>query len=232
MRIITVCRLYCTNVQYAGAVGTPRTSGHCSRLVAFRAGIVSCQPTWHHPRFRGSWVMVMALAAMHAKYVQPPNQEPEGRKDTYCSAAGGTATTVLPPLKKAILWRCTRAPFLVCTARLLLFFFLGGGGGGGGAPQGGAYAPKMGGVSGCAIASAPQLPIFLFFSPFYDTNLLLDPRNFNCAFGPYARRHRLWRRGNTARRHSLWRRAVTWQHRLRLTWHRRGRRGLVARRPT
>jgi hypothetical protein len=132
MRIITVCRLYCTNVQYAGAVGTPRTSGHCSRLVAFRAGIVSCQPTWHHPRFRGSWVMVMALAAMHAKYVQPPNQEPEGRKDTYCSAAGGTATTVLPPLKKAILWRCTRAPFLVCTARLLLFFFLGGGGGGGG----------------------------------------------------------------------------------------------------
>lgn len=101
------------------------SSGHCSRLVAFRAGIVSCQPTWHHPRFRGSWVMVMALAAMHAKYVQPANQEPEGRKDTYCSAAGGTATTVLPPLKKAILWRCTRAPFLVCTARLLLFFFLG-----------------------------------------------------------------------------------------------------------
>jgi ribonuclease HI len=30
--------------------------------------------------------------------------------------------------------------------------------------------------------------------------------NFNVIFGPFARRHSLWRRGNTARRHRLWRR--------------------------
>jgi hypothetical protein len=28
-------------------------------------------------------------------------------------------------------------------------------------------------------------------------------KNFNVIFGPFARRHRLWRRGNTARRHRL-----------------------------
>jgi hypothetical protein len=33
-------------------------------------------------------------------------------------------------------------------------------------------------------------------------------KNFNVIFGPFARRHRLWRRGNTARRHSLWRRGT------------------------
>jgi hypothetical protein len=32
--------------------------------------------------------------------------------------------------------------------------------------------------------------------------------NFNVIFGPSARRHRQWRRGNTARRHRLWRRGT------------------------
>jgi hypothetical protein len=33
-------------------------------------------------------------------------------------------------------------------------------------------------------------------------------KNFNVIFGPSARRHRQWRRGNTARRHRLWRRGA------------------------
>jgi hypothetical protein len=32
--------------------------------------------------------------------------------------------------------------------------------------------------------------------------------NFKCIFGPFTRRHSLWRRGNTARRHRLWRRGT------------------------
>jgi hypothetical protein len=32
--------------------------------------------------------------------------------------------------------------------------------------------------------------------------------NFNVIFGPFARRHSQWRRGNTARRHRLWRRGA------------------------
>jgi hypothetical protein len=32
--------------------------------------------------------------------------------------------------------------------------------------------------------------------------------NFNVIFGPFTRRHSLWRRGNTARRHRLWRRGT------------------------
>jgi hypothetical protein len=32
--------------------------------------------------------------------------------------------------------------------------------------------------------------------------------NFNVIFGPSARHHRQWRRGNTARRHRLWRRGA------------------------
>jgi hypothetical protein len=32
--------------------------------------------------------------------------------------------------------------------------------------------------------------------------------NFNVIFGPFVRRHSLWRRGNTARRHRLWRRGT------------------------
>jgi hypothetical protein len=76
--------------------------------------------------------------------------------------------------------------------------------------------------------------IFCFLAHFVTKIYVWTPRNFICTFGPDARRHRLWRRGNTARRHSLWRRAVTWQQRLltpradlALTWWRRG---LVARR--
>jgi hypothetical protein len=56
--------------------------------------------------------------------------------------------------------------------------------------------------------------IFCFLVPFVTQIYVWTPRNFICTFGPDARRHRLWRRGNTARRHSLWRRAVTWQQRL------------------
>jgi hypothetical protein len=76
--------------------------------------------------------------------------------------------------------------------------------------------------------------IFCFLASFVTQIYVWTPRNFICTFGPDARRHRLWRRGNTARRHSLWRRAVTWQQRLPApradlapTWCRRG---LVARR--
>jgi hypothetical protein len=75
---------------------------------------------------------------------------------------------------------------------------------------------------------------FCFLAPFVTKIYVWTPRNFICMFGPDARRHRLWRRGNTVRRHSLWRRAGTWQQRLlapradlALTWWRRG---LVARR--
>ena len=32
--------------------------------------------------------------------------------------------------------------------------------------------------------------------------------NFNVIFGPFARRHSQWRRGNTTRRHRLWRRGA------------------------
>lgn len=63
----------------------------------------------------------------NARKIRTTRNPKDGKTRTalLCCAAGGTATTVLPPLKKAILWRCTRAPFLVCTARLLCFFFLG-----------------------------------------------------------------------------------------------------------
>jgi hypothetical protein len=85
----------------------------------------------------------------------------------------------------------------------------------------------------CRVRPCPHR-IFCFLAPFVTQIYVWTPRNFICTFGPDARRHRLWRRGNTARRHSLWRRAVTWQQRLlapradlALTWWRRG---LVARR--
>jgi hypothetical protein len=61
-------------------------------------------------------------------------------------------------------------------------------------------------------------PNFLFLAPFVTQIYVWTPRNFICTFGPDARRHRLWRRGNTARRHSLWRRAVTWPWRAGMTW--------------
>jgi hypothetical protein len=50
--------------------------------------------------------------------------------------------------------------------------------------------------------------IFYILAPFLEKKSRLDPKNFNSNFGPFARRHRLWRRGNTARRHSLGRRGT------------------------
>jgi hypothetical protein len=91
-----------------------------------------------------------------------------------------------------------------------------------------------------ATATHPSAPARLSTRIFCILTLLLKniyvwiPRNFICNFGPDARRHRLWRRGNTARRHSLWRRGMTWQQRLPAPradlasmWRRRG---LIARR--
>jgi hypothetical protein len=76
--------------------------------------------------------------------------------------------------------------------------------------------------------------IFCFLAPFMTQIYVWTLKNFICTFGPDARRHRLWRRGNTTRRHNLWRRAMMWQQRLPApradlapTWWRRG---LVARR--
>jgi hypothetical protein len=45
--------------------------------------------------------------------------------------------------------------------------------------------------------------------------------NFNVIFGPFARRHSLWRRGNTARRHRLWRRGTCCAGTTRMMWRRR-----------
>jgi hypothetical protein len=80
----------------------------------------------------------------------------------------------------------------------------------------------------------PHTRIFSFSALLLKNIYVWTPRNFICKFGPDARRHRLWPRGNTARRHSLWRWGMTWQQRLPalradLTsmWRRRG---LVARR--
>jgi hypothetical protein len=71
--------------------------------------------------------------------------------------------------------------------------------------------------------------IFCFLVPFVTKIYVWTPRNFICKFRSNARRHRLWRRGNTARR-----RGLIWQQRLPSpradltpTWWRRG---LVARR--
>lgn len=134
MRIITVCRLYCTNVQYAAAVGTPRTSGgHCSSF-----------PCGHRvvpANVASSKVMVMA--AMHAK-MRTPRHPKDGKARTalLCSAV----LPAVPPLlcyhlyKKQFWWRCTRAPFLVCTARILWVFFWGD------APQLAPYVANLRGV--------------------------------------------------------------------------------------
>jgi hypothetical protein len=68
-------------------------------------------------------------------------------------------------------------------------------------------------AAACACTEAER-PNFLYFNPTFEKNYVWTPRNFICKFGPDARRHSLWRRGNTARRHSLWRRGMTWQQRL------------------
>jgi hypothetical protein len=47
-------------------------------------------------------------------------------------------------------------------------------------------------------------------------------KNFNVIFGPFARRHKLWRRGNTARRHRLWRRGTCCVGTKRTPWRGRG----------
>jgi hypothetical protein len=47
--------------------------------------------------------------------------------------------------------------------------------------------------------------IFCFSAPLETKIYVWTPRNLICTFGPEARRHRLWRRGNTARRHRSWR---------------------------
>jgi hypothetical protein len=52
---------------------------------------------------------------------------------------------------------------------------------------------------------------FCFLAPFMTKIYVWILRNFICKFGPFARHHRLWRRGNIARCHSLWRRALTWR---------------------
>jgi hypothetical protein len=49
--------------------------------------------------------------------------------------------------------------------------------------------------------------IFCILAIFWNKNHVQTLKNFNVIFGPFARRHSLWRRGNTARRHRLWRRA-------------------------
>jgi hypothetical protein len=41
-------------------------------------------------------------------------------------------------------------------------------------------------------------PIFLYFVPLSKKNSRLDLKKFNVIFGPVARRHSLWRRGNTS----------------------------------
>jgi hypothetical protein len=51
-------------------------------------------------------------------------------------------------------------------------------------------------------------PDFLPFGPSSEKNHVWTLENFNVIFGPFARRHSLWRRGNTARRHKLWRRGT------------------------
>jgi hypothetical protein len=65
-------------------------------------------------------------------------------------------------------------------------------------------------------------PNFLHFNPFSGKNHIWTLENFNVNFGPFARRHSLWRRGNTARRHRLWRRGTCCAVTTRTLWRRRG----------
>jgi hypothetical protein len=66
-----------------------------------------------------------------------------------------------------------------------------------------------------ATSSTPRHGVSFSFSALLLKNIYVwTPKNFICKFGPDARRHRLWRRGNTSRRHNLWHRGMTWQQRL------------------
>lgn len=63
------------------------------------------------------------------------------------------------------------------------------------------------------VPSALPCPnFFLYFSHFLKKIQVQTLKNFNVSFGPFARRHSLWRRVNTARRHRLAPRYV-------LRWH-------------
>jgi hypothetical protein len=50
--------------------------------------------------------------------------------------------------------------------------------------------------------------IFYILAIFWKKIHVRTLKNFNVIFGPFARRHSQWRRGNIARRHRLWRRGA------------------------
>ena len=60
----------------------------------------------------------------------------------------------------------------------------------------------------CADGTCPVYRIFYILALPRKKIHVWTLENFNVIFGPSARRHRQWRRGNTARRHSLWRRGI------------------------
>jgi hypothetical protein len=55
-------------------------------------------------------------------------------------------------------------------------------------------------------SDAPRSEFFAFWLFLRKKNHVCTLENFNVVFESFARRHSLWRRGNTARRHRLWRR--------------------------
>jgi hypothetical protein len=63
---------------------------------------------------------------------------------------------------------------------------------------------------------------FFAFWPFLGKNHIWTLEKINVIFGPFARRHSLWRRGNTARRRRLWRRGTCCDGITRTSWCRRG----------
>jgi hypothetical protein len=65
-------------------------------------------------------------------------------------------------------------------------------------------------------------PGFFVFCPFVGKKFMFETlKNFNVIFRPFARRHSLWRRGNTSRRHRLWRRGTCYAVPPPTTWRRR-----------
>jgi hypothetical protein len=63
--------------------------------------------------------------------------------------------------------------------------------------------------SGYAVHRAAMLSeFFCILALSRKENHVWTLENFNVIFGPFARRHSLWRRGNIARRHKLWRRGT------------------------
>jgi hypothetical protein len=55
----------------------------------------------------------------------------------------------------------------------------------------------------CGLEVLYDYPNFLHFSSSSEKIHVWTLENFNVIFGPFARRHSLWRRANTARRHRL-----------------------------